>query len=172
MLAGSARIGLAVAPRSAISSGVHRSAAFSTTCCQAAQQRNAGRDSRKGDSDRSAYDISGIQRFQFDDTTSYGHMILEKKREKLELFQAIERDRSLLEREYRCLYARPLHCGYSCPFQAVHSKTLPSMLTSRLSDRTTHAVPTTIARPVLAFLDYDRSRPLARRISSSNSTYP
>lgn len=170
MLAGSARIGLAVAPRSAISSGVHRSAAFSTTCCQAAQQRNAGRDSRKGDSDRSAYDISGIQRFQFDDTTSYGHMILEKKREKLELFQAIERDRSLLERAYRCLY--PLHCGHFRPSQAVHSKTLPSMLTSRLSDRTTQAIPATIARPVLAFLDYDRSRPLARRISSSNGTYP
>jgi hypothetical protein len=49
--------------------------------------------------DRNAFDITGIQKFQFDDTTSYGHMILEKKREKLELLRAIERDRSLLERE-------------------------------------------------------------------------
>jgi hypothetical protein len=75
-------------------------AAFSTTSSQAAQ-RNEGRDARRGDSDRNAFDLTGIQKFQFDDTTSYGHMILEKKREKLELLQAIERDRSLLERELK-----------------------------------------------------------------------
>ncbi|KAJ9128078.1 hypothetical protein QFC24_000369 [Naganishia onofrii] len=98
MLAGTTRAGFAgVSNRTALS-GL-RSKPFSTTCCQAAQQRNAGRDSRKGDSDRSAYDISGIERYQFDDTTSYGHMILERKREKLELLRAVERDRSLLEQQ-------------------------------------------------------------------------
>lgn len=76
-----------------------RQAAFSTTSAQAAQQRNEGRDASRRDLDRNAFDITGIQKFQFDDTTSYGHMILEKKREKLELLRAIERDRSLLERE-------------------------------------------------------------------------
>lgn len=75
-------------------------AAFSTTSVQAAP-RTEGRDGRRGDAN--AFDITGIQKFQFDDTTSYGHMILEKKREKLELLQAIERDRSLLERELRIL---------------------------------------------------------------------
>lgn len=76
-----------------------RQAAFSTSSAQAAQQRNEGRDASRRDMDRNAFDITGIQKFQFDDTTSYGHMILEKKREKLELLRAIERDRSLLERE-------------------------------------------------------------------------
>lgn len=109
MLAGSTRAGFAgVSNRTALS-GL-RSKPFSTTCCQAAQQRNAGRDSRKGDSDRSAYDISGIERYQFDDTTSYGHMILERKREKLELLRAVERDRSLLERKFRCWILSCLFC--------------------------------------------------------------
>ncbi|KAJ9109770.1 hypothetical protein QFC19_002000 [Naganishia cerealis] len=99
MLAGSTRAGfLGITNRNAVSNV--RCKSFSTTCCLAAQQRNAGRDSaRKGDSDRNAYDISGIQRYQFDDTTSYGHIILEKKREQLELLRAIERDRSLLEQQ-------------------------------------------------------------------------
>ncbi|KAI5450779.1 37S ribosomal protein S24, mitochondrial [Naganishia albida] len=75
-----------------------RQATFSTTRAQAAQQRE-GRDASRRDADRNAFDITGIQKFQFDDTTSYGHMILEKKRERLELLRAIERDRSLLEQQ-------------------------------------------------------------------------
>jgi hypothetical protein len=70
-------------------------AAFSTSSSPAAP-RTEGRDGRRG---VNAFDITGIQKFQFDDTTSYGHMILEKKREHLSLLQAIERDRSLLERK-------------------------------------------------------------------------
>lgn len=89
-----------------VRSGLHKTsgpnalrAAFSTSSSQAAP-RTEGRDGRRGDN---AFDINGIQKFQFDDTTSYGHMILEKKREKLELLQAIERDRSLLERKSTAL---------------------------------------------------------------------
>ncbi|GHJ85433.1 hypothetical protein NliqN6_1835 [Naganishia liquefaciens] len=70
-------------------------AAFSTSSSPAAP-RTEGRDGRRRDN---AFDITGIQKFQFDDTTSYGHMILEKKREHLSLLQAIERDRSLLEQQ-------------------------------------------------------------------------
>ncbi len=45
------------------------------------------------------YDIKNIQKFEFDDTTSVGHLWLEQERERLALLRAIEQDRSVLERE-------------------------------------------------------------------------
>lgn len=47
------------------------------------------------------WDIQNLEPFKFDDTTSYGHWVLEKKREKLELLRAVEKDRKLLESECR-----------------------------------------------------------------------
>lgn len=126
-----------------------RQATFSTTRAQAAQQRE-GRDASRRDADRNAFDITGIQKFQFDDTTSYGHMILEKKREKLELLRAIERDRSLLERKYPGASLAPL-------------------LT--LARRTTKAFPATFKGTMSSLHHHHRPSHPRRCLSARNSTH-
>lgn len=46
------------------------------------------------------WDIRQLEEYKFDDTTTVGHMILERQREELRSLMAIEQDRELLQREY------------------------------------------------------------------------
>jgi hypothetical protein len=72
--------------------------AFSTSSPALAR----GNDSRDATDTRRAdpWDIKNVQPFQFDDTTTLGHMILEKQREKLGSLMRIEQDRELLRGEF------------------------------------------------------------------------
>jgi hypothetical protein len=46
------------------------------------------------------WDVKNVETFQFDDTTTIGHMILERQREKVGSLIRIEQDRALLKGEF------------------------------------------------------------------------
>ena len=70
---------------------------ISTSAPVLARGNDARDDTRRSD----PWDIKNVQPFQFDDTTTLGHMILEKQREKLGSLMRIEQDRELLRGEPR-----------------------------------------------------------------------
>lgn len=104
--------------------GVDLSRAFATSCSLQSQSaapeasgsapavasdataEAAGQKQRRGPRGDDPWDIANIEPFKFNDTTSYGHWVLEKRREQLELHRAVERDRELLQSECRASSSR------------------------------------------------------------------
>jgi hypothetical protein len=79
-------------------SGQIRGLRTSSSTLAAPGGRGAARstdDARRPD----GWDIKNVQPFQFDDTTTIGHMILERQREKVGTLMKIEQDRALLQGE-------------------------------------------------------------------------
>ena len=84
--------------RRTLASGQIRGFRSSSSTLAAPGGRGAARatdDARRPD----GWDIKNVQPFQFDDTTTIGHMILERQREKVGTLMKIEQDRALLQGE-------------------------------------------------------------------------